>query len=123
LIDNAILKFSNSNCDSLRVVTPSPITPYKMWVLNSENNQMIPLLNLDGVVEPFNEPRQNLPTIFWQVGTLDVIRPESITQMNSMSGESIMPYVIDNVDSIDIDDIDSFKRAELLILNTGYVRF
>jgi N-acylneuraminate cytidylyltransferase len=74
LLDDAITRLNKSDADSLRIVTASPITPYKMWFVDNETSIMRPLLSLDGVAEPFNEPRQSLPKTYWQIGTLDVIR-------------------------------------------------
>jgi N-acylneuraminate cytidylyltransferase len=84
---------------------------------------MKPLLSLDGVAEPFNEPRQSLPKTYWQIGTLDVIRPHIILNKNSMSGQRILPYVVGNELAVDIDDLQSFKKAEEVITSGQYVRF
>ena len=123
LLDDAITRLSKSDADSLRIVTASPITPYKMWFVDNENTIMRPLLSLDGVAEPFNEPRQSLPKTYWQIGTLDVIRPEVILNKNSMSGQRILPYVVGHELAVDIDEIQSFKKAEEVITNGPYVRF
>ena len=123
LIDEAIRKLSGSDADSLRIVTPSPITPYKMWFADDENDIMRPLLTLNNIQEPFNEPRQNLPQTYWQIGTLDVIRPGVITHQNSMSGKRILPFIVGNELAVDIDDIQSFRKAEDVIAGGNYVRF
>jgi CMP-N,N'-diacetyllegionaminic acid synthase len=123
LIDEAIRKLSDSDADSLRIVTPSPITPYKMWFADDENDIMRPLLTLNDIPEPFNEPRQNLPQTYWQIGTLDVIRPQVITEQNSMSGKRILPFIVGNELAVDIDDIQSFRKAEDVIAGGNYVRF
>lgn len=123
LLDDAITRLNKSDADSLRIVTASPITPYKMWFVDNETSIMRPLLSLDGVAEPFNEPRQSLPKTYWQIGTLDVIRPEVILNKNSMSGQRILPYVVGNELAVDIDDLQSFKKAEEVITSGHYVRF
>ena len=123
LLDEAITRLQNSDADSLRVVTPSPITPYKMWFADSETEIMRPLLSLDSVKEPFNEPRQSLPQTYWQIGTLDVIRSGLISHGNSMSGQRILPYIVGNDIAVDIDDLNSFQKAEAVIAQGDYVRF
>jgi len=123
LLDDAITRLNKSDADSLRIVTASPITPYKMWFVDNETSIMMPLLSLDGVAEPFNEPRQSLPKTYWQIGTLDVIRPEVILNKNSMSGQRILPYVVGHELAVDIDDLQSFKKAEEVITSGHYVRF
>src|SRR5690606_13227060 len=60
IIDRCIGRMINSDADSLRVVTKTPITPYKMWQLSNENEPMRPLLKIEGLEEPFNQPRQTL---------------------------------------------------------------
>ena len=123
LLDDAITRLNKSDADSLRIVTASPITPYKMWFVDNETSIMRSLLSLDGVAEPFNEPRQSLPKTYWQIGTLDVIRPHIILNKNSMSGRRILPYVVGNELAVDIDDLQSFKKAEEVITSGHYVRF
>ncbi len=124
MIDHCIELLIKSDADSIRVITESPITPYKMWVLNNNNdNAMEPLLHLQDVPEPFNQPRQKLPVTYWQVGTLDVIRASVITEQNSMSGKKIIPFVIDKKLAIDIDDVTSFYKAEEIIQYTDCIKF
>ncbi|GHB83394.1 acylneuraminate cytidylyltransferase family protein [Persicitalea jodogahamensis] len=113
----------DENADSLRIVTPSPLTPYKMWRIESEDTPMQPLLTLDGVADPYNQPRQQLPTIYWQIGTLDVIRPRVVLEQKSMSGKKVLPYVVSRDQAIDIDDIFSFQRAEAYIEGHDCVKF
>ncbi len=124
MIDNCIQQLIESNADSLRVITESPITPYKMWVLNTNNdNAMEPLLHLKDIDEPYNQPRQKLPVIYWQVGTLDVIRTAVISEQKSMSGKKIIPFLIDKKLAIDIDDVISFYKAEEIIQYTDCIKF
>lgn len=107
---------------SLRAVTPSPITPYKMWCLDAPDQPMRPLLQLPEVQEPFNEPRQHLPQTYWQTGTLDIMRRETLLS-GSMTGGQILPYVIDNRYAVDIDDRESFERAARVMSHTDCVKF
>lgn len=123
-IENCISTLINNyEADSLRAVTPAPITPYKMWIVQDVEQPMQPLLQLEGVKEPFNEPRQRLPQIYWQTGTLDVMRRETILQKKSMTGEKILPYIIDNTFAIDIDNIESFNKAAKIISAFPCVKF
>lgn len=111
-IENCIELMKNNACaDSLRIVTSAPISPYKMWTINKQDTFLKSLLNIKGVKEPYNAPRQNLPEVFWQVGTLDIIRTSVIMKHKSMSGTNILPYIIDNKYAIDIDNIGDFNKA------------
>lgn len=123
-IENCIQKvIEHPEADSLRVVTPSFHTPYKMWRLDEEGTYLNPLLTLENTPDPYNQPRQSLPTVYWQIGTLDVIRPHTILKKYSMSGERILSYVVDQEQAIDIDDLVSFQRAEAYLTAHDCVKF
>ena len=102
----------NPGTDSVRAVAPSPATPYKMWRINRDI--LTPLLTIDGVPEPFNMPRQALPGVWWQTGTMDIMR-SGVIDSGSMTGSVIRPFVIDPEHAVDIDNIESFARAERVI--------
>ena len=53
------------------------------------------LLDVDGIDEPYNAPRQILPPVYWQTGHIDAIRTATILN-GSMSGKNIYPLVIDS---------------------------
>lgn len=107
--------------DSVRGVTEPAQNPYKMWTID-ENGFMRALLNIPGVPEPFNEPRQSLPEVYWQVGYLDLIRTRTILEKKSLTGTRILPLKIEGRDSIDIDDEFSFQLAEFLMEKQGVIR-
>ena len=107
---------------SVRTVTPSPVTPYKMWLVDGPDQPMRPLLSVPGMAEPYNMPRQKLPATWWQTGTYDLIRTEVIRKQGSMSGSCILPVCIENHLAIDIDDLNSFNRAEALISQIDCIR-
>lgn len=111
LIDKAILQMrNNENADSLRVVTKAPITPYKMWTLD-ENQKLNPLLKMENVAEPYNEPRQSLPVIHWQIGTLDVIRSRTLLEQDSVSGRNILGLEVPQNWALDIDTPEDLAHA------------
>ena len=106
------LLIDNPETDSVRGVTPSPATPYKMWRI--EDNILAPLLTIDCIAEPFNMPRQALPEVYWQTGTLDIMRT-SVIESGSMTGKEIRPFVVEQEHAVDIDHIGSFLMAEQVI--------
>lgn len=117
-IDEAVaLLQANPAADSVRGVVPSGQNPYKMWRLHGSSEPMTPLLHLDGIAEPFNAPRQTLPPTYWQTGHIDVIRPRVILEGNSMSGGTILPYIIDSRYTVDIDTPFDWLRYEWLVRN------
>lgn len=102
------------DADSVRGVTEPAQNPYKMWTID-DNGFLQSLLNIPGIPEPFNEPRQSLPAVYWQVGYLDLIRTRTILEKKSLTGTRILPLKIEGRDSIDIDDEFSFQLAEFLM--------
>lgn len=112
IIDGSIARLEQDEmATSLRVVTKAPLTPYKMWRVSDDESRLEQLLYMDDNAEPFNSPRQKLPQIYWQIGILDVIKTETITKGNSVSGHQIIPHIVDQSFAIDIDDIASFEKA------------
>ena len=124
IIDDCIEKLDSSDADSIRIVTQCMATPYKMWRILDTNMPMTPLLTLGNVREPYNQPRQKLPQIFWQIGFLDVIKPKTILEKRSMSGDIILPYIVSQEFAVDIDDLSSFeKAADVISKSKDYVHF
>lgn len=116
LVDEAIqLLIDHPHVDSVRGIVPAGQNPHKMWKIDSSSGMMRGLLDVGGIEEPYNAPRQVLPETFWQTGHIDVIRPNVILQQNSMSGKNIMPVMIDPLYTVDIDKAVDWQRAEWLV--------
>ncbi len=105
---------ADSEIDSVRAVSDPITTPYKMWTIDN-NHYLIPLLNLVGVTDPYNTARQELPEIWAQTGTLEVIRTSTIINKRSMTGNKIYGLKIDPETYIDIDTLNSFLLAEVVM--------
>lgn len=116
LVDEAVrMLLDNPEADSVRGVVPAGQNPHKMWRIDMETGQMRNLLDVPGVPEPYNAPRQALPPVFWQTGHIDAIRPQTILEKNSMSGGFILPVKIDPSYTVDIDGLADWQRAEWLV--------
>jgi len=116
LIDNAIqMLLDHPEAESLRGVVPASQNPFKMWLMNDENDFMRPLNPIDGFDEPYNSLRQLLPKAYWQTGHIDVIRPHVILEKNQMSGWPILPYLIDPRYTVDIDNLETLLEAEKIV--------
>jgi N-acylneuraminate cytidylyltransferase len=89
-----------------------------MWRIGRDGF-MQSLLTIPGIREPYNEPRQRLPKVYWQTGYLDLIPTRTILEKNSLTGARILPLPIDSNEAIDIDDEFSFQMAELLLAKRG----
>jgi YrbI family 3-deoxy-D-manno-octulosonate 8-phosphate phosphatase len=110
-VDRGITILRNHpQADSVRAVIPSGQNPYKMWRI-SEKGQLLPLMNED-FHEPYNMPRQDLPATYWQTGHLDVFRREVLYKKESLTGDVILPLIIDPGYNVDIDNPLDWERAE-----------
>ncbi|KKU88097.1 MAG: hypothetical protein UY16_C0013G0007 [Candidatus Gottesmanbacteria bacterium GW2011_GWA2_47_9] len=115
LVDKAIkILLAHPRADSVRGVVPAGQNPHKMWRLTGEHSPMKNLLDVEGIDEPYNAPRQLLPPIYWQTGHIDAIRPKTILT-GSMSGKNIYPLVIDPRFSVDLDTGFDWVCAEWLV--------
>jgi len=114
-VDRAVqLLLDHPDADSVRGIVPSAQNPFKMWRVD-ETGRMLPLLNVPGLEEPFNAPRQALPQTYWQTGHIDAIRVTTITHKNSLSGHMILPFHIDSRYAVDIDTLKDWQRTEWLM--------
>ena len=115
LIDQAIrLLLADPDADCVRGVVPSGQNPHKMWKIAADGS-LEPLLRVPGLAEPYNAPRQSLPPTYWQTGHIDVIRAEAILKKHSLTGEKILPIMIDPLYTVDIDTpADLKKYAQLM---------
>jgi N-acylneuraminate cytidylyltransferase len=114
LVDQGIaLLRERPQADSVRAVTRSSQTPYKMWRLGDDGH-LVPLLEMDGQ-EPYNMPRQRLPATYWQTGHLDVVRVRTGKDLESMTGRVVFPLIIDSEYAVDVDGVADLDRAEALI--------
>ena len=117
LIDQAIELFGRTpEADSLRSVSISELTPYKMWRI--VDGCLQPLLRIEGMAEPYNEPRQILPRTYWQNGYVDITRVRTVLEKNSMNGGKILAFPIEE-EFVDIDYEESLRQAEALLLRLG----
>lgn len=113
-IDRAIQALADHpTADSLRSVTLSELSPYKMWRIG-DDGLLVPVAPLEGVAEPYNQPRQQLPLAYWQDGYIDVVRARTVLEQNSATGRRVLPFVIDEV-CADIDYEDEIAAAEALL--------
>ena len=116
-VDEAVrILLDHPDAESVRGVVPAGQNPHKMWRLPSDNNgPMTPLLDVAGIEEPYNAPRQILPPVYWQTGHIDAIRPAVILEKGSMSGSVIYPLLIDPRFTVDLDSLNDWVKAEWLV--------
>ncbi len=119
-VDRAVrLLLEHPEADCVRGVVPAGQNPHKMWRIDPQSGHMIPLLQVPGIAEPYNAPRQWLPPIYWQTGHIDAIRPGTILTKNSMTGDIIYPLILDPRYTVDIDTPADWARYEHLVTSAG----
>ncbi len=97
--------------DSLRAVMPAKQIPYKMWRMNDQGF-LEPLLTVEGIAEPYNAPRQRLPQVYWQTGHLDVFWTRTVFEKGSLTGDVVLPLLVDPDYAADLDTPWDWSRAE-----------
>lgn len=109
-INKALEMFLNKRdtFDSLRSVIPVEKSPYKMYSLN--NGQLVPLFKeINHIKEPYNQPRQILPQCYLHNGYIDILNT-SILKHNTISGQNILPFVMEETNNLDIDCIADIHK-------------
>jgi len=110
ILDKAISKFITNinNYDSLRSVIKMDKSPYKMYSINKNNTYLEPLFNTyKSYNEPYNLPRQLLPDIYLHNGCIDIFKIKIIYEKKSITGDNILPFIMDENDDIDtLNDIN-----------------
>jgi N-acylneuraminate cytidylyltransferase len=107
---------AHEDADCVRGVVPAGQNPHKMWRLpQGENGPMKNLLDVEGLSEPYNAPRQSLPPVYWQTGHIDAIRLATIAGKQSLTGDVIYPLLVDPRYTVDIDTLSDWAKYEALV--------
>ncbi len=118
MVDDALhILLEHKNADCVRGVVPAAQNPFKMWRFNGEDKPLHPLLEAEGIAEPYNAPRQVLPPVYWQTGHIDAIRVSTITQKGSLTGDVVYPLVIDPKYTVDIDTLADWAKYEAAVFS------
>jgi N-acylneuraminate cytidylyltransferase len=114
MIDQAVtLLCETPGTDCVRGVVVPKQTPYKMW-RPGPNGTIVPLLQSD-FSEPYNMPRQKLPTTYWQTGHIDAISAPMILSQGTLTGKRVKPLLVPSDYSVDIDTAADFELVEQVI--------
>jgi YrbI family 3-deoxy-D-manno-octulosonate 8-phosphate phosphatase len=120
LVDRSVhLLLGHPKADSVRGLTPAHENPFKMWLVEAEDKPISPLAPVAGIDESYNAPRQVLPVAYQHTGLIDVIRPDTILELNSMSGKTILPILFDPGYAADLDTPSDWAHAEQAALYSG----
>ncbi|MFA5149996.1 MAG: methyltransferase domain-containing protein [Candidatus Omnitrophota bacterium] len=111
---SACLKeFLKSGVNCSISVTEARHNPYKQFSL--KNKRLSPLFS----VEKLHEPRQLLPKIYRQNGAIYVMSSELFLKKKTFFVPPVLPFVMDEASSIDIDTPLDLKFAESLKSENG----
>jgi len=113
LLNDCIIKFLTDyeKYDSLRTVVKIKNTPYKMYFI--KDKYLIPFMDDGRFKEPFNQARQYFPNTYLHNGCIDIVKTKVIKESNLLSGRDILPYIMDEDEINDIDDINDFFNSLL----------
>ena len=117
ILDKTIKLFIDNynNYDSLRTVIQFDKSPFKMYTI--KNDILKPLFKkINNIDEPYNRCRQELPETFIHNGYIDIIKYDTIISKKSVTGDKILPYIM-NKEYHDIDTIEDWNKAEKDLLN------
>jgi CMP-N-acetylneuraminic acid synthetase len=114
-IDKAIEEIcKHPEADSLRSVKLCSEHPYKMWVIE------------DGYLKPFvksDDPNihtlsyQLFPKIYIQNASIYITKPSTIKNKKSPIGDIVLPFIMNEMESIDINTLLDFQFAEMVMKN------
>jgi N-acylneuraminate cytidylyltransferase len=111
------LLVENPVADSVRSVSHPNQHPYRMFRLD-DHNFLEPLMRNEHPT-PYLLRRQDLPPLYYYNCVLDVTRPSTIFEKQSMTGDKILAYVIPADEVIDVDTNRDLQVARFLFENLG----
>lgn len=112
-IDDAVkLLIDHPEADSVRSVSEPDKHPYRMFTIDRAGF-LDPIMKHEHPI-PYLLRRQDLPAVYFYNCVIDVTRPDTIFGKNSMTGDRILPYIMNPDDVIDIDSPRDLKIAEAL---------
>lgn len=115
-IDVAVrLLQEHPEADSLRSVRPCSEHPYKMWV--EEDGYLKPFVSEPGMPNAHTLAYKMLPPVYIQTASIYITRPGTVREKGSPTGDVIVPFVMDEVESVDVNTPLDFALAEMLMAN------
>lgn len=101
-IDQAVqLLIDHPEADSVRSVSPPDKHPYRIFRIDA-NGYLEPVMKHEHPL-PYLLRRQDLPPMYYYNCVIDVTRPHTILDKSSMTGDRMLPFMMDADDSFDID--------------------
>ena len=112
-IDKAIKTIlRHPEAHSLRSVKKCTEHPYKMWV--TDKNYLKPFVQTD-LPNAHTLSYQLLPTVYIQNASIYITKPKTIRDQKSPTGDVIIPFIMDEIESVDINDPLDFDLAQIIM--------
>jgi CMP-N,N'-diacetyllegionaminic acid synthase len=116
-IDDAVgLLLASDEADSVRSVSMPSQHPYRVFRID-DRGYLDPIMKHEHAT-PYLLRRQELPRMYYYNCVIDVTRPATIWDKGSMTGDHILPYVMDADEAIDVDSPRDLAIARLLMEGT-----
>jgi N-acylneuraminate cytidylyltransferase len=113
-IDEAVEKLAASpDADSLRSVSQPAQHPYRVFRIDADG-YLDPILKHEHPI-PFLLRRQELPPMYYYNCVIDVTRPATVFEQQSMTGAKMLPYIMKPEESLDIDTLRDLAVARFLL--------
>ncbi|MBD80084.1 MAG: hypothetical protein CL840_14320 [Crocinitomicaceae bacterium] len=101
-IDEAVqLLLDHPSAHSVRSVSEPNMHPYRTFEI--DNTGYLDPIMKDRHPEPFLLRRQDLPPMYFYNCVIDVTKPSTIYELESMTGSKLFPYIMNPDEVIDID--------------------
>ena len=115
-IDDAVkLLCSHPDADSVRSVSNPEKHPYRMFYIGKDG-YLDPIMQHEHPT-PYLLRRQDLPEVFYYNCVIDVTRPETIKLKASMTGDKIMPFIMNPSDVFDLDTPQDLQMIKEFLRN------
>ncbi len=119
-IDRGVeLLLNDPDAHCVRTVALCSEHPHKMWVMDQDGRRIRSFVPLEQKLpEAHTLSYHLLPTVYVQNASMDVLRPSNIWNLRSTTGTEIIPLVMDEMESIDINSELDFTLAEVTMGRT-----
>lgn len=109
-VDEAVRLLSDiPDADSLRSVSAPAAHPYRIFRIGPDG-YLDPIMSHEHPL-PFLLRRQELPPMYYYNCVIDVTRPSTVFGKHSMTGDRILPFVMDPNEVFDIDSVRDLEIA------------
>lgn len=113
-IDSAIqLLIDHPEADSVRSVSMPDKHPYRIFRIAADG-YLDPIMKAEHPT-PYLLRRQDLPPMYYYNCVIDVTKPSTLYQKQSMTGDKLLPYIMNPDEVIDIDAPIDLEIASLMM--------